>query len=295
MTMVPMPTEDVPPRFAHCLCTTYRYGRVVFPLADTFLYDALVLTGDYCLGEQIVQERLFRPGGVALDVGANIGLMTLQLARLAGPDGRVVAFEPSPFACGLLLENLRMNALTNVEVRRAVVSSGSGESRFLDPDLERIVRMDFGRLSLAEDGSTRPGRMVPTPRTALDDLGLRRCDFIKVDVEGHEAEVIRGAMGTIDRCRPALSVEAWNVQDDLSWVEPLTGLGYRAFVVAARVIPWPNLKQYDVSGLSDAVTVQVFCLPDSTDIARILDKVRHVEVSDSTALAARLAKFRTTP
>lgn len=287
--------EDAAPRFERCLCTGYRHGRVVFPLTDPFLFDALANCGDYCLGEQMVQARLVQAGDLVLDIGANIGLMTLQLARLAGPGGRVLAFEPCPYTFGLLAENLRLNGLANTEPHRAVVSSAAGVSQFLDPDLSRIVTMDFGRFSVSDRLGQRPGRMVETRMLAVDDLALERCDFIKIDVEGHETAVVEGALGTIRRLRPAVSVEAWNPDDDLGWIDMLRPLGYRVFLVAARVFSWPNFKSHDIACLSDTVTVQAFCLPERADPGRVLRGVRFDEFAEREALRDRLSKFRRNP
>jgi FkbM family methyltransferase len=280
---------DTAPRFHNCFCTTFRHGRVVFPLADTFLHDALVLCGDYSLGEQIVYGRIVRPGATVLDIGANIGLMSLLFARLTGSGGRTLAFEPSGFAFGLLRENLRMNGVGNVRASRAIVSDLVGESSFVDPDIEDIDRLDFGQFSVGHDGRRPPGRMIPTPRLTIDSLDLERCHLIKVDVEGHESAVIRGAMATIRRHRPCLSIEAWDARSDLGWIDAVTPLGYRVFLMPARVITWPNFKQHDSGALSTAITVQAICLPVGMAADRILDRVPHEEMRNAEELRARLA------
>jgi len=278
-------------RFSNCMCTETRVGRVAFPVADPYLMSALAECGDYCHGEMMVQERLVRAGAVVLDVGANIGLMSLHLSRLVGEEGRVLAFEPSPFAFGLLQHNLAVNEVGNVEPRRAAVSDRIGKVDFADPDPERIGKLNFGVLSLGTRVTEAGGRNVETDVMTIDSLDLPRCDFIKVDVEGFEATVVRGAAQTIERCRPVLSLEVGNPEDDISWVPVLRGLGYRVFVVSTYIISSPNFKKRAIDDFPMVVCANAFALPPGADHMKLLDRIPRREVTSEADLEAINARF----
>jgi FkbM family methyltransferase len=137
------------------------------------------------------------PGGVVLDVGANIGLYSLLAARRVGPAGRVFAFEPDPRTRAFLEHNLRANHLTNV----VVIPKAASDSN------ER--RVFFQSRSAAHSGLSASGiepivgtTTVETVR--IDDVlnGLI-VDTAKLDVEGHEAAALRGMERTLARS-PAL-------------------------------------------------------------------------------------------
>ena len=153
--------------------------------------------------------------GIALDIGANIGLTALVLASLA-PRGRVVAAEPSPRTAQALRETLALNRLAGrVAVEECAVADRPGEAEFhfdsahsAGSKLVNEATMDRARLASAP---------VRVPVTTVDALveahALPRVDLVKVDVEGFEGDVLDGARATIARHRPAFILEfnAWTL------------------------------------------------------------------------------------
>ncbi|MBV9108088.1 MAG: FkbM family methyltransferase [Gemmatimonadetes bacterium] len=138
------------------------------------------------------------PGAVALDVGANVGAYTLLLAQWVRPGGRVYAFEPAPEAFGGLSEHLRLNGLadTVVPVRAAVAATS-------------------GTATLATDGLSGANRLADAPggetvqTVTLDEFCAREGiipSFLKIDVEGAELDVLRGARETIAKAGAALAL-----------------------------------------------------------------------------------------
>ena len=150
-------------------------------------------------------SRITPPGGVFVDVGANIGLYTCQMARRLGDGGAVVAIEPVERTVALLRENIRLNQLTNVEVVQKAASRSSGTLPLFEPPTEGPA--SSGHVRVADPGGWRDVGSTPTIR--LDELlGSRLVDSVKIDVEGHELEVLEGMGSLIDRCRPAVLCEA---------------------------------------------------------------------------------------
>jgi len=153
------------------------------------------------MDELTFHTRLFRPGTI-LDVGAHDGLLTVPLARL--PGARVVAFEPLPSAFARL--EAACAGMSNVTLRREALGAAAGALTLSVPVLEGVAAEQWA--SLAKDFS-RFGAVEThaVPVITLDSLGLGDATHMKVDAEGFEEEVLRGAAETLARCRPVLSLE----------------------------------------------------------------------------------------
>jgi len=183
-----------------------------------------------------VFERYCTPGTTVVDVGANLGYYSLLAARLVGPSGRVIALEPNSENCRLLLSSMRRSGLANVQVLPVAADVETGWAYY-----STHVGSNGGLID-DEDLLARPGVVVPTFR--LDDLvagpaGLLKVagpvGLLKMDVEGAEGRVVRGATRVIERDRPIVTTELkeemltrvsnTTVGEYLSYFE---GLGYSA-------------------------------------------------------------------
>ena len=169
------------------------------------------------------------PGAVVIDIGANLGEWTVPLARAVGPAGRVLAIEPVPRTAAALEATLAANALRHAEVLRCAVSDHDGAAEFAVP-LVTSARIDTGTARL---GPARAGyEALHVPMRSLDSLapehGLDRLDLIKIDVEGHERQVLEGATSTLERWRPVLVIETGHeIETDRPAIRArLQGLGY---------------------------------------------------------------------
>jgi FkbM family methyltransferase len=167
----------------------------------------------YCHGtyeptlRAVMRERIPQ-GGIVVEAGANIGWHTLLLSRLVGRDGRVHAFEPNPKTNAELERNLALNSASNVRVYSLGLSNRTAESAFVAPEISDASAGD-GHLALPLEkrGATCPVmtvNVVPLSEVAAD---FDRLDFLKIDVEGHEPEVLEGAMDVIARFRPVVAFE----------------------------------------------------------------------------------------
>jgi FkbM family methyltransferase len=156
--------------------------------------------------EIVALVEAIQPGDAAVDVGANKGSYVPWLSRAAGPAGLVVAFEPQPELAQYLARACRNAGLDNITVEAAGASDRSG----ILP-----LRVPGGRGpspgASFEAAAGRPsGRVVEAPVVALDDYfreKSRRIAAVKIDVEGHELAVLRGARELIERHAPTVVVE----------------------------------------------------------------------------------------
>lgn len=154
---------------------------------------SLWTTGIYDIAVSEALYRLTPPGGRAVDAGANIGYMTGILATRVGPQGQVHSFEPHPELVERLRENVKAVSANPqagpVTVHAVALSDREGTARLVMPD-SFADNHGVGFLGTAENGSR--GFDVPTAR--LDDLfPEQRIDVMKMDVEGHEPAVLKGA------------------------------------------------------------------------------------------------------
>jgi FkbM family methyltransferase len=154
-------------------------------------------------------EELVEPGGVALDIGADVGTFTWALRRRVGPRGEVHAFEPNPRDAATL-ERVR-GEHANVHIHRLALSDRQGTLPLRVPVSGGRPRSEMG--SLEASHAQLPGGQSITFEVQverLDDVlgsAARSVDFIKCDVEGHEDRVLDGATGTLERFRPNVLIE----------------------------------------------------------------------------------------
>lgn len=160
-----------------------------------------------------LRRQLHGDGVVIIDGGANIGTHTIAWARLLEEFGRVIAFEPQERIFYALAGNIALNNCFNAEAHRAVLGAKSGTMRI--PVLDHRQPANFGGLSFLPSVDQSPGQKVDfsEARTtavgmvAIDDLGLKRLDILKLDVEGMEPDVLKGAQKTLREKRPIILAE----------------------------------------------------------------------------------------
>jgi len=207
------------------LTVTLPGGAVAHLRYDEALGRIVGWLGAFEPAELAYTAHCLRPGDVAFDVGANVGLFTLVMARAVGPQGRVFSFEPHPAARARLQAHLEENHCANVEVVEAAASDRAGTQTLHDA-ADAAFASVVGVLPGHEGGG-----VLDVPTTTLDArwtaAGCPRVRLVKVDVEGAEESVLRGAAELLDVSRPALLVEA-NTREALRSLRAmLHPLGYR--------------------------------------------------------------------
>lgn len=158
-------------------------------------------------------ERLVKPGDTVLDIGANIGAHTLPLARLVGPNGWVAAFEPTDYAYAKLQRNLSLNPDLSGRVRavQALLMSK------IDDHMPEAIPSSWSLRAPAPNERIHPihkgtyHSLGNAAAVRLDDWvkneQINKVDFLKVDVDGFEIDVLEGALETLKQFRPLIMME----------------------------------------------------------------------------------------
>lgn len=203
-----------------------RHGLFIANKNDVYIGRALIAYGEFCELEWRLLNRYCCVGGVIVEVGANIGGHTVNLARAVGPNGRVVAIEPQPIIFQSLCANLALNCLLNVDA----LNCGCAESHrtLALPRVDYASEGNFGGVSMREQSDASTFQSLVQP---LDDIvdGCPRIDLIKIDVEGMEQQVLAGASRTIERFKPTLYVENDRPTRSKALIDAVHGMGYRAW------------------------------------------------------------------
>lgn len=187
----------------------YRGVEVRFDLPDRQDHIQKTIARDKTFYEaDLLEDIRYRvlPGQLALDIGANIGNHTLFLAKICGL--KVVAFEPLPHLHEILTHNIELNELADrVTARNVAVGAETGRGRMVSPDPNNLGQ---SRLQRQEQGTTEV--------LALDSLSFDQpVSLLKIDVEGMELDVLRGAEQLIGRDLPLIYIEAaeWEEQREV--------------------------------------------------------------------------------
>lgn len=227
----------VAPKDAATLVSTLSYGiRMNLDISE-FLQAHLYLYGSYELPSIRFIRRVVKPGDVVADVGAQIGYITLAMATIDTGKVTVHAFEPEPNNIRRLRNNVALNPGVDVRIIEKAVSDTNQAIRlYLSKD------HNAGTHSTISGGTNVSDEFVEIPAVTLDDYvreqGLTALRLVKIDVEGGEYEVIKGAHETLRTLRPIVLMELSDALQEsrgFSTVEFKTlmkGLGYSAYTIA---------------------------------------------------------------
>ena len=232
-----------------------RYGSMLYNPHDIYIGRSLERYGEYSGLELNLFHQFLRPGDVAVDAGAHIGVHSLAFARLVGPEGMVHAFEPQPALFQLLCANLALNSLTNARCHPMALGAAPGTVRV--PPIRYDLDGNFGGLSPAQFDQGEKVALATLDQT----LELERLRLIKVDVEGMEQEVLAGAAKLIARYRPVLYVENDRLDQSPGLIGFIMSLGYRLFWHCPPLFNPDNFAGCGEDIFPGIVSANMLCLP----------------------------------
>ncbi len=237
-------------------------GQMLVPL-DDFVGRCIFFTGDYDPKVTWICRQLVRAGDTVFDLGANLGVVSLVLAKLVGPHGAVHSFEPNPRMRTLLETAARRNGFENIHLHPVALGSetcnlelcvpraNNGQGSLIyhrdDPDCD-VVHCQVRRFS-----------------DVVRDQRIKQIRFIKIDVEGFENEVLLGAEEAIASTRPDAILFETNEKLDLPFRErpPIVTLmehGYRFFGISRSLLS-ARLERFNIDSQGEPPGHDILAVP----------------------------------
>ncbi|WP_317195045.1 FkbM family methyltransferase [Algoriphagus aestuariicola] len=170
--------------------TLYGFPLFIQPSVDRGLEKKIFFTGTYEKGLLHVLDCLLTRGDTVVDAGANIGLISVFCGLRVGKDGMVMAFEPHPETIPILRRNIEVNGLSQVAIYECALGRSSGTAKIYSN-----LQINRGAASMVDfvKGAPSFDIRVAVLDNILSELGPKRVRLLKVDVEGFEMEVLKGA------------------------------------------------------------------------------------------------------
>lgn len=156
-------------------------------------------------------SKVIKPGDCVIDIGANIGAHTLHFAKLVGPSGKVIAFEPTDYAFNKLIRNIELNPDLQKQIiaQQVLLDCGEGLKPNSIPsswELNENVNSQKHAIHMGTYNSIEAAD-VKALDNAMNQLGNPKVQIIKLDVDGYELQVIKGAQSTLQRNKPKIIME----------------------------------------------------------------------------------------
>ena len=226
------------------------HGRIIVNRHCAFQADALAKTGATHIEDELKNllaiANTLPNDAVIVDGGANIGLVTVPLAQMGrSRHWTIHSFEPQRMIYNALCGTLALNDLTHVYAHNKGLSDKA--DMMTVPTVDYGVAQDYGTVELSSSSASNQGESVSV--IALDDLGLARLDFLKLDIEGMEIPALRGAKKLIATHQPWCWIEYWKVGIDTIKAE-FSGLNYEFFQIDSLNLICAPLARWDKQQLN---------------------------------------------
>ena len=215
------------------LCSNLHLGMIIYTLTSD---DHLIPTSSLMAYESETMAAFAPdPGNVVVDIGAYVGRYSLRASKKVGNSGIVIAIEPDPRAYRVLAQNLAFNRARNVRSFNLAISNHDGtcELQIGKPGFTSLEKETF-EASHIENKKTREITVVcRTLNSLLDELDIKKVDWIKVDVEGAEYQVLQGMLGVLNRNDHVKCVFEIHHANGVDKVKPeLRKMGFELFDVS---------------------------------------------------------------
>ncbi len=221
---------------------------------DVFITRSLEVYGEYCPDEWMLLKQIIKPGMTVIEVGANIGSHSVDMAKACAP-GPFYAFEPQPRVFQILCANLALNDVGNALAYPEGCGEADGEAVVPRVDYANIG--NFGGVSLRDADAAG----IPVRIRTLDSLNLSACGLIKIDVEGFEPQVLRGARDLITRCRPVIYIENDRAAQQQEVISLIADMGYRLYWHTPGLFNANNFNGVKEDIFGRIASLNMLCLP----------------------------------
>lgn len=263
----------------HCLLTDTKNGEMLIYKFDNIISYAIYLYGEYCDAEVEIMCKYLNEDSLYLDIGTNIGYHARAVAQRS--KSMVLAFEPHITHFTVAAYNCQN---TQVKLYNAAVGKEPGILKISDFNLEDSS--NFGTVAVKDEGTIEV-QVIP-----IDQLELEVCTVMKVDTEGQELNVLKGAENTINKCRPVIMCEA--VEGESDWrsvADHLINKDYKLYWIAVRTCPTRgNYKNSTENPFGQSGVTNMLAVPKEKEQPDYLLEVNGHEAYND--MLARLQKIQ---
>ena len=263
----------------HINRTFGKYGVFEFFNSDVFIGRSIKEYGEYSDIELTIMLNFIKRNDVVFDIGSNIGAFTIPFAKRVGINGKVYGFEPQESIFELLKNNINNNRLENIEIFKKGI--GLQKKNIFIQSLDYNKLGNFGGVSLKNENDEvakikldKPKQRVEIIR--LDEfINIKKCNFIKIDVEFMEIEVLKGGKKFLKKFRPIIWIENHGgYPNDLN--KFLIKNEYKLYWVKSRLFNPNNFFLNQVNIFNQTCTQNVLAFPTEKDqnlYPKIFDKI----------------------
>jgi FkbM family methyltransferase len=235
----------------HC-----KYGSISFYSTDHYIGRSLDLYGEYSEGEVSLFRRIISKGDVVIEVGSNIGALTLPLSHIVGNEGLVHAFEPQLDIFEILKSNLTDRE--NVLIWNSALASSRIPFTYLAAQHDKICNTGSCEMITLHESDGSNASLTQTLDNLFWDVLVA---LIKIDVEGMELDVLQGANHILMRCRPLLYVEDDRANKSAELHSWLDLNDYHVYRHLPTLYNPRNYRNYRVNVFGDIVSSNLLCIP----------------------------------
>lgn len=241
-----------------------RHGVMLANEHDHYIGNALIQYGEYSESElEVINQLIDMSAGCVVEIGANIGSLTVPMARRAAQRGlEMYAYEPQPFVFQNLCANLALNMLTNVRAYPFACGAQPGVAYMQLPDY--FTTNNFGAVELKTDQAE--GSIAVRCVTLDHELEHQKVGLMKIDVEGWELPVLQGARRTIERCRPILYFENDRLAHSEALMRWVLDQGYRLWWHKPVLHNDNNFRNNPERKWANVVSVNMIGIPQESGI-----------------------------
>jgi FkbM family methyltransferase len=271
-----------------------RYGLITILRDNNLVSQSVRLFGEWGENEIKFIRRLVSPGETILDIGSNIGTHALAFANLVGPEGGVIAVEPSREIFEILHRNVEQNRFRQVRVQHGAAGEKEGETEV--PAFDVAGQRDLSGFKLRSlRNPVRPAsgegmkHYYKVMIFTIDSLGLSECDLIKINVEGAGPDVVTGASQTIKNNKPFIYAKFNTIEVGIALKSKFDAFGYKTFLHLCDTYNPDNYFERTDNIFGNAREAALLGVsPDRTDV--ILDLIEDpdilvLRVEDADAIA----------
>jgi FkbM family methyltransferase len=237
-----------------------RHGVMLVNLNDEYMGYGLSVYGEYCQHECDFLLQWMPAGRDVVEVGANIGCLSLPIAKALAEQGRrLMAIEPQPVIFQQLCANLSLNHVRNVVTVHKACAPERTTLHFARQDYDQAG--NFGAVRLRDQATEGDESVEALPLDHMLD-GSWDVGLLKIDVEGMESAVLQGASSTIARCRPVIYLENDQPEKSRALIEQLWALDYRLWFHLPTLFNANNFAEKTENLYPTLVSVNMLCLPN---------------------------------